>query len=137
LDQRKEKQTTLTITKLKQQLDNLMRGMAFNLHHPNPTKRIIYKILNTSAAETIKDIYSTDIVPPAELIQLIREIDRLKKNFISKHQHEQSKQVHHNERKTFFYFITKHERALIENITHLLTQNMTVQSLIWLLFIFV
>jgi hypothetical protein len=106
--------------------------MAFNLHHPNPTKRIIYKILNTSAAETIKDIYNTDIVPPAELLHLIREIDRLKKKFISKHQHDPDKQQHHNERNIFFYLITKQERTLIENISLLLIQNTTVKSLIWL-----
>jgi hypothetical protein len=99
LDQKREKQTTLTIGKLKQQLDNLLRGMAFNLYHPNPAKRIIYKILNTSAAETIKDIYNTDIVPPAELLHLIREIDRLKKNFISEHHHDQVKQQHHNDQR--------------------------------------
>ena len=121
----------LTIHQLKTQLEQMLEGTLYNARHPNAMKRLIYKILNTTAAESIKDLYATDIVPPTALLSLIRELDRLKQGFLLDYA-EQHIPIHHNNRNTFFFIITKQERELVQRLSLALTNSMRVESIIWL-----
>ena len=124
--------TQRNIHSVKTKLDNLLRNTAYSSQHANATKRLVYKILNTSAAEAIRDLYATDICPPAELLSLIRELDQLKQSYLADHIDTSHKYDNRNERNTFFFLITKQERQMLQRLALSLAENMKLQSIIWL-----
>ena len=132
LDRAPKEEVPFSIQELVATITTLLKNTAFSRKHANPLKRLIYKLLNTSAAETITDLYATDVVLQPELPALIRTIDRLKRNFVEEHSATRGQQGHHNDRNSFFFLITEQEKLLIQDLLQELSMRMNIQSIIWL-----